>query len=204
MTAQPPASITYTPPGANQIFDGSTNTNDFLDQYDNYALVFSWSDDVKLSQFHFHLRGTPLKAHKLKLATATAAAPVTYTDMTKHIRDSFATSITPEEFRRQLQDRRKDPKESAESYYFDHYNHNRNYGRGRGSFRGKFRGDYQGRPYYSEPYYYDQSGIPLPPPAPPQYAQHKGQAHQIEYHLAPGPAPQGYTYNPGYVPYQGN
>ncbi|CAL8092867.1 unnamed protein product [Orchesella dallaii] len=103
-------SITYTPPGANQIFDGSSSVTEFFDRYDNYATVFSWNDDVKLSQLRFHLSGPALKAYKLKLAEGTTTTPITYQQLKKHIQDSFTTHITAEEYRRRLLDRRKDIK----------------------------------------------------------------------------------------------
>ncbi|CAL8084533.1 unnamed protein product [Orchesella dallaii] len=119
-TMATPPTLMYTPPGANQIFDGSSNTTEFFDRFDNYALVFGWTDAIKLSQLRFYLMSTPLQAYKLKLATGNAAGhTVTYAEMKKHLKDSFATSITSEEYRRRLQNRRKDPQESADTYYFD-------------------------------------------------------------------------------------
>ncbi|CAL8111032.1 unnamed protein product [Orchesella dallaii] len=119
-TMATPPTLMYTPPGANQIFDGSSNTTEFFDRFDNYALVFGWADAIKLSQLRFYLMNTPLQANKLKLAAGNAAGhTVTYAEMKKHLKDSFATSITSEEYRRRVQNRRKDPQESADTYYFD-------------------------------------------------------------------------------------
>ncbi|CAL8110062.1 unnamed protein product [Orchesella dallaii] len=119
-TMATPPTLMYTPPGANQMFDGSSNTTECFDRFDNYALVFGWTDAIKLSQLRFYLMHNPLQAYKLKLAAGNATGhTVTNAEMQKHLKDSFAASIKSEEYRRRLQNRRKDPQESADTDYFD-------------------------------------------------------------------------------------
>lgn len=110
------ASISYTLPGSQQIYDGTSNCANFLENFDNMAKVFKWDAATKKAQFGFHLSGPAKSAFKM----LTRVNPSDDFDtLSPKFVALFKSKSTPEEYSRRLEQRKLLPNETPESYYFD-------------------------------------------------------------------------------------
>ena len=112
--------VVVLPPDSLRKYDGSTSFSAWLTDFENYAAINNYTDAAKKALMPMHLIDAARTAYNIyHNENHSDTSTYTYAQLAQYMKDSFKYKTSPEEYRRQLDQRKLKTTENIETYYFD-------------------------------------------------------------------------------------